>query len=93
MQNLSCGDEIIVYLKITNGLVEQVGYEAEGCAISIAAASMLSDELAGKSVSEILKLDLEYMLSLMGIPLTMSRYKCATLGLEAVKAATSSSTE
>ncbi len=87
LENLSCGDEVEYFLKLEDGKVSSVGYTAEGCAISIASASKLSEELIGKSLEEILQLDIEFMFDLLGIELTVSRQKCAKLSLEAVKSA------
>lgn len=86
-ENTSCGDEITIYLKVDKDVVTGVHYEAQGCSISIASASMLSEELKGKTVSEINELDLNSVLDLLGIELTPTRLKCATLPLEAVKEA------
>lgn len=87
LQNLSCGDEIEVYLDIKDGKVTAVHYEASGCAISIASASILSEELIGKSVAELTVLDAEFITDLLGIELTTSRLKCAHMALQAIQQA------
>jgi nitrogen fixation NifU-like protein len=83
--NYSCGDEIEVFLKIKDDKVSDVKYKIRGCAISVAGASLLSEELMGMSISEIEKLDNEFIEELMGTKLTSSRIKCAMLGLDAIK--------
>ncbi len=84
-QNLSCGDEIEIYLTIKDGKVTDMHYEAEGCAISVASASLLSQYIQGKGIEEIRKMGIEEIKEILGIELTPSRNKCALLALEAVK--------
>ncbi|MBA2240983.1 MAG: iron-sulfur cluster assembly scaffold protein [Solirubrobacterales bacterium] len=86
--NPFCGDEQHVYIELdTNDRVSAVRFEGKGCAISTAATSMLSDELAGKSREELLRLPKEAVLDLLGIDISATRMKCALLGLKIVKSA------
>ena len=48
--NPLCGDEVDLSLRVAGGAVEAVGFEGQGCSISMAAASMMSEEILGKSV-------------------------------------------
>lgn len=50
--NPLCGDRFTVYLKLENGLIEDISFQGSGCAISKASASMMTDQLKGKSSSE-----------------------------------------
>ncbi len=86
-QNLSCGDEIEVYLTIEDGKISSMNFEGEGCAICIASASLLSQYLPGKKIDEIKSMGIEEIKKILGIELTPSRNKCALLSLEAVKSA------
>lgn len=50
--NPFCGDRFTVYVDVENGEIEDIGVEGEGCAISTASASMMAEEVLGKSVEE-----------------------------------------
>lgn len=82
--NLSCGDRVKVQLAIDGGVVRNVGWHGEGCAISQAGMSLLSEKLIGMPVDEALKLTKADALSLLGVPVSERRMKCALLGLHAV---------
>ncbi|MBL4694837.1 SUF system NifU family Fe-S cluster assembly protein [Candidatus Gracilibacteria bacterium] len=83
--NPTCGDKIHLDLKITDNKVTQIAHESEGCAISIASMSLVSDEIIGKSLEEILKLDKDYIFELLHVEISAGRIKCALLGLAAIK--------
>lgn len=81
-RNSSCGDELTFYIELENEKVKHVSFEGEGCAISQAAASMLTDEIEGMSIEEIKSLEKEDVLDLLGIDLGPTRLKCALLSLQ-----------
>ena len=86
--NPLCGDELTFQLALDDqGRVKEVAFDGHGCAISQASASMLSDELKGLSAEELLKLDRQTVLDLLGIDISATRMKCAMLSLKVVKAA------
>lgn len=84
--NPLCGDKIRIDIKLKNNVVEDVKFNGKGCAISQASASMLTDELLGKSLDEIKAMDKQFILDLLGIPLGPTRVKCALLPLKVIKA-------
>jgi nitrogen fixation NifU-like protein len=86
--NPFCGDEQHVFIVLDDeGRVSEVGFEGKGCAISTAATSMLTEELAGKTREELLKLERDEVLDLLGIEISATRMKCAMLGLKVIKSA------
>lgn len=84
--NPFCGDEITVELKVQDGVVVDAAFDGHGCAISQATASMLMEEVIGKSLDEIKAIDKEYILEMLGIELGPVRLKCALLPLKVLKA-------
>ncbi|HCE86810.1 MAG: hypothetical protein A2249_04220 [Candidatus Jacksonbacteria bacterium RIFOXYA2_FULL_44_7] len=87
LDNPLCGDAIDVFVKLRDNKIVDIAFQAGGCAISIAAMSMLSEKVKGMSRDAVLKLSEDDIIALLGIPLTMSRIKCGTLGLNALQSA------
>jgi nitrogen fixation NifU-like protein len=86
-QNPLCGDELGVQVRITDGRIEDLRFHGHGCAISQAAASIASDELKGMTVEDVEHLDADWMIDLLGIPVSATRRKCALLNLKVVRGA------
>ncbi len=86
--NPLCGDVIRIDLDVNeNDVIDQVGFSGEGCAISQASASMLTEMLEGKTLEEAKQLGKEDILAALGIELGPVRLKCALLSLKVLKGA------
>ncbi len=86
--NPLCGDEIFLTLRVDGARrIEDVRFEGEGCAISMASASILTDAVKGKSLEEAATLDRAGLLKDLGVPLSAVREQCALLPLKALHAA------
>lgn len=81
--NPLCGDRLHLTLRLDeNNRVKAIAWDGEGCAISQATASMLAEEIIGKTVDEVRQLKRDDVLELIGFPLTINRMKCALLSLK-----------
>ena len=83
--NPLCGDKIILYLKIVNGVIKNVSFQGDGCAISQASVSMLTDLIMGKTLDEVKTYSEKEIYHLLGIPISHTRQKCALLSLKTLK--------
>ena len=83
--NPSCGDQIRIEIKLNGSTIEDIRFSGKGCAISQAAASMLTEELKGRSLEDVKQLDKDQMLELLGVEVNPMRLKCALLALKTVK--------
>jgi len=83
--NPLCGDRLRLTLRLdAEGCITAVAWDAEGCAISQASASMLAGRILGLPLAEARLLTREEMLDMIGIPLALNRVKCALLPLKAL---------
>ena len=86
--NPLCGDVINVELRIdAEGRVRSAWFDGDGCCISQAAASMLMEQIEGKTVEEVKKFGAADMLKLFGARLTPNRQKCCLLSWRVVQTA------
>jgi nitrogen fixation NifU-like protein len=85
--NPLCGDELGVQIRVEDGRVADLRFSGHGCAISQASASIASEELIGMQLEEIAGLDADWMLDLLGIPISATRRKCALLNMKTMRAA------
>ena len=86
-QNPVCGDDLTLYLDIEDGVVKDVKFDGDGCSISVASASMLTDAIKGKRIEDIEKMGFEDLKKIIGIDPGPVRLHCATLSLKALKGA------
>ena len=84
--NPVCGDELRIDLQVKDNTVIDARFSGHGCSISQASASMLTEEIIGKTLEEVKQIDKQYLLNLLGIPLGPVRLKCALLSLKVLKA-------
>lgn len=85
--NPLCGDELTFYIKRKEDQSLEITFTGNGCAISQASASLLSEFLNNKNIEEIQKLTEEEIYTLLGIPISNNRKKCALLSLKTIKKA------
>ena len=107
--NPLCGDKVTIFLKLVGNVIGEAKFDARGCAISIASASMMTEMVKGKSIDEAKNLfekftslvtgqcykvnDLEELETLSGVKDFPTRIKCATLPWHAMVAAIEESDE
>lgn len=101
LNNPTCGDRITLQMKVSDdGTVEDAKFSGEGCSISMASASMMTDAIKGKKLDEAVKLadqfsdlmkgdpiEFEYedIEALSGVNKFPARIKCATLAWNALR--------
>ncbi len=83
--NPVCGDEITMQLRMENGTVKEAMFTGKGCAISQAAASMLTEEVKGKATKAAVAMTKDDMLKIVRINPGPVRIKCAMLALRAMQ--------
>ena len=85
--NPLCGDELGVHIRVEDGKIADLRFHGQGCAISQAAASIASEEYVGMPLDRIGELDGEWLIDLLGIPISATRRKCALLNLKVLRGA------
>jgi nitrogen fixation NifU-like protein len=86
--NPLCGDQIRMELQIDDGgIVRAVRFSGNGCVISLASASMLTESISGMPLEDVAKLSKDVVLENVGIGISPTRMKCAMLGLRVLKSA------
>jgi nitrogen fixation NifU-like protein len=93
--NPLCGDRIEMRLKLGGDRrrVEAARFSGDGCAISVASASMLTSRLEGRPLEEVRAITRDDVLKMVGIPLSPVRIKCALTGFTALGRALTASGE
>ena len=83
--NPLCGDRIRIELHLKDGIVEAARFKGDGCAISLAAASILTVLILGAKVNEGDPVSTDQLLSSLESDIRPARIKCALLPLEALR--------
>ncbi len=94
--NVSCGDEVEIFIKLDkphedkDGSIDKrkitdIKFDGHGCVICMASASILTEEVLGKTIGEVKKMNTDSMLKLLQLNLTPTRIKCAMLPLVTIK--------
>lgn len=83
--NKLCGDYVEIYLKFDGNKISAMSFKGQGCMISQASASMLTELVKDKEVEEVLKLTKNDVVKMLGLELGLVRMKCAMLPLTALK--------
>lgn len=86
--NPICGDDLHIEIELDEqGRVQDIGFSGDGCAISVAAASLITDAVKQKTPEEIQNIREDNMIELLQIPISYTRKKCALLGLKTIQRA------
>jgi nitrogen fixation protein NifU and related proteins len=85
--NTLCGDKVVVQVSVEKGKVADMRFEGQGCAISCAVASLLSEKIKGQTMEKIKEMGMKNIEEWLGLEVPAMRVKCATLALETVQLA------
>ncbi len=85
--NPVCGDVVRLDIRFEGGKVSEVRFSGQGCVISMASASMFTEQIQGKTVSELQHMDEDDILQMLGVELGPSRIHCGMLPLKVLREA------
>lgn len=83
--NPHCGDEVKYYLKVKNGKIDDIKFEARGCVLTIATASLLSEKIKGRKLEQVEKLTSTDLEKLLGEKISEARHECILLPLKTLQ--------
>lgn len=83
--NPLCGDVVRLDVKLEKGQVSEARFDGQGCVISMASASMFTEEIQGKTLEELKALDDEDIFEMLGLTLGLPRAKCGLLPLRVLQ--------
>jgi nitrogen fixation NifU-like protein len=84
--NPLCGDRINIELKLEHTVVEEARFRGDGCAISVAAASLLTELIVGVDIKEVEAISDDRLILALESDIKPSRVQCALLSLQALRA-------
>jgi nitrogen fixation NifU-like protein len=85
--NPGCGDIVRIYLRVNSDGKAHITFEGEGCTISQASASYLTEFANGKTLDELAQIDHNDLIDALGREIVTQRTRCATLSLDTLRAA------
>jgi len=85
LDNPVCGDVVRFDARLSDGRVSETRFSGRGCVLSMASASMLTEEVLGKGVQELRAMEDADVFEMMGVTLGTVRAKCALLSLRALQ--------
>ena len=86
MGNMTCGDVMKLYIKVSKGVISKVKFETYGCAAAIATSSVITDLVRGKTIDEALAMNNKSVIdSLDGLP--PIKIHCSLLSVDALNEA------
>ncbi len=85
--NPFCGDKLEMTLKVKGTKIQDICFDGQGCAISLASASILTETVKGKDLHQVRNMTKQDLLDELGIDLSAVRIKCALLPLKVLKLA------
>ncbi len=85
VSSAACGDEVTLELQIEDQRIQAAWFQASGCIVCQAAASMLCEHIEHRTLTELADFRGAAMLDLIGIPLTPGRQQCGLLALLAFR--------
>lgn len=83
--NPVCGDQVRLELRIVDDTVQEAWFTGQGCIVSQASASQLTEYIEGKSLNDLRRFSEADMLRLLGVQLTATRQRCALLAWSALR--------
>lgn len=85
--NPGCGDIVTIYAQVDDDdVITDAMFDGRGCTISMAAASLVMDQIIGKTIAQVDAMDYNELLDELGREVVQSRLRCATLAMDTIKA-------
>ncbi len=86
-RNTSCGDTATVFVSLKDDVVSKASFEGDGCAISQAGASMLTEKIKGMKTENLKLLSPGDIYNMLGVKINPGRVGCALLAYQALEEA------
>lgn len=83
LENMLCGDVVSWTIRVAKQRIEQAAFEADGCALCVAGASVVAEAVQGKRLDGVAKLNPGWLQRRLGINPSPARQRCIIIGLEA----------